>query len=141
MTTSELILSVRQPWAWLLIRPDIVGAEARALASLARLIKDIENRDWSTRVRGRVLVHASKGMTGYEYDDCCNFVYHEFGHEIVLPQFEDLPRGGIVGAVNITDCVTSSPSPWFVGRFGFACRDAEPLPFMPCRGQLGFFRI
>ncbi|WP_229215634.1 ASCH domain-containing protein [Duganella sp. CY15W] len=38
-------LSIRQPWAWLIVNG----------------YKDIENRSWSTNVRGKVLVHASKG--------------------------------------------------------------------------------
>ena len=40
-----LALSIRQPWAWLILRAG----------------KDVENRDWSTKVRGRVLIHASVG--------------------------------------------------------------------------------
>ncbi|WP_206002040.1 ASCH domain-containing protein [Paraburkholderia aromaticivorans] len=35
-------LSIRQPWAWLIVKGH----------------KDIENRTWSTRFRGRVLIHA-----------------------------------------------------------------------------------
>lgn len=52
-------ISVIQPWPWLLLRPDIVGAEARAQARALGLIKDVENRGWETGQRGWVLVHAS----------------------------------------------------------------------------------
>lgn len=34
-------LSVRQPWAWLIVNG----------------YKDIENRDWSTQQRGRIWIH------------------------------------------------------------------------------------
>jgi hypothetical protein len=39
----------------------------------------------------------------------------------------------------IVDCVTKSASKWFFGKFGFVIKDAKPLPFSPCKGQLGFF--
>lgn len=58
-----------------------------------------------------------------------------------LPSYEDLERGGIVGSVEIMDCVGNSVSPWFVGRHGFVLRDPQPLPFRPLRGQLGFFEV
>jgi hypothetical protein len=47
--------------------------------------------------------------------------------------------GGIVGEAEIVDCVTSHPSEFFFGPFGFVIRNARPLPFRPCRGMLGFF--
>ncbi len=50
-------LSIRQPWAWLILHGG----------------KDIENRDWATRFRGRVLIHASKGMTRDEWGDAWGF--------------------------------------------------------------------
>ena len=55
--------------------------------------------------------------------------------------FDDLQRGGIIGSVEIVDCVRESASPWFVGEFGFALRDPQPLPFVPWKGQLGFFDV
>jgi hypothetical protein len=56
-----------------------------------------------------------------------------------VPADEDLPRGGIVGIAEIAECVKEHPSPWFFGRYGFVLRNARPLPFRPCVGQLGFF--
>lgn len=52
-STGGLCLPVRQPWAWLIIHGG----------------KDVENGNWTTRVRGRVLIHAAKGMTLGEYND------------------------------------------------------------------------
>ena len=43
-------LSIRQPWAWLIVHGR----------------KDIENRSWRTKFRGRFLVHAAQGMTRRE---------------------------------------------------------------------------
>jgi len=117
-------LSIRQPWAWLILHAG----------------KDIENRDWSTNYRGRILIHASKGMTRDEYEDGI-FLAQVIYPALALPSFADLERGGIVGSVEIVDCVTRSDSRWFVGRHGFVLRDPQPLPFRAYRGQLGFFEV
>lgn len=116
-------ISIRQPWAWLIINAG----------------KDIENRCWPTKLRGRVLVHAAKGMTRSEYEDVEDFLAMNSSCGIKLPPAEALERGGIVGTVEIIDCVTSSESPWFFGPHGFVLRNPKPLPFTPMRGQLGFF--
>lgn len=126
----ELAISVRQPWTWAILHAG----------------KDIENRDWSTKMRGRVCLHASKGMTRDEYEDCLDTMHgvsrsHPFTPGLALPEFDGLLRGGIVGTVEIVDCVTDSDSPWFSGRYGFVLRNAEPLmDFIPVKGALGFFK-
>ena len=111
-------LSIRQPWAWLILNAG----------------KDIENRDWATGFRGRFLVHASKGMTRDEYENAPVWI-------VDLPDFDQLERGGIVGSVELVDCVEASESDWFYGRYGFVLRDPKPLPFIPYKGQLGFFDV
>ncbi len=134
-----LCLSIRQPWAWLIIRPDLTGVQ-RGAAIAAGEIKDIENRNWATRVRGRILVHAAKGMTRDEYEAAVNFALVHCGVQMVPPA-EALPRGGIVGAVDIVDCIEQSSSRWFVGTYGFHLANPAPLPFVQLRGQLGFFDV
>lgn len=136
------VLSIRQPWAWLIVRPDITDQAKREEAYRARTIKDIENRTWPTKFRGELLIHAGKGMTREEYKTAAEFAFNiawASGDRIPLPRFEDLDRGGIVGMVDIVDCVSQSASPWFVGEYGFVPRNAKPLPFTPMRGMLGFF--
>ena len=134
-------ISIRQPWAWLIVRPDIVGADARAAAYAAGLIKNIENRTWHTKVRGTVLVHASKGMTAGEYWDVYLWL-EELGLPITLPAIEDIQRCGIVGQVDIVDCVSDHPSVWKdPGQFGFVLANAVPLPFQPLKGMLRFFEV
>ena len=118
-------ISIRQPWVWLILNAG----------------KDIENRRWATRFRGRILLHAAKGMTRAEYDDAIDPLWASGGPTIELPAFEDLERGGIVGSVEIVGCVSSSDSPWFCGPFGFVLRDPKPIPFRPYRGELGFFEV
>jgi len=121
MNTNTAI-SIRQPWAWLIIHGG----------------KDIENRTWRTNVRGRVLIHAAKGMTKREYDEARLFAHRQ---GVILPPRSQFERGGIVGSVEIVDCVEESASPWFFGPKGFVLRDPKPLPFRPCRGQLNFFKF
>lgn len=117
-------LSIRQPWAWLILNAG----------------KDVENRDWHTPVRGRILIHAGKGMTRDEYEGADDLLA-VIRHDIELPPFEALERGGVVGEAEIVDCVSESDSPWFFGAYGFVLRNARPLVFMPWRGQLGFFDV
>lgn len=120
-----IALSIRQPWAWLILN----GA------------KDIENRDWKTNFRGRVLLHVGKVMTRSEYEDGLNHFRFYGDPHIDLPPMDQLVRGGFVGAVDIVDCVEHSESPWFFGPFGFVLRNPTPMPFMPWKGKLGFFNV
>lgn len=113
-------LSVQQPWAWLLVNE----------------FKDIENRTWQTHIRGKVQIHAGKKFDNEGYE----FVKDEFP-EINLPEKDQFETGGIVGEVEIVDCVQESDSPWFFGPFGFVVKNGKPLQFVPCRGQLGFFEL
>lgn len=88
--------------------------------------KDVENRDWPTHGRGWFIVHAGVSKSEIDKDD---------------PKEAAMPRGGVVGMARITDCVTKMNSRWFFGRYGFVLEDAFPLPLIPCRGALGFFRV
>jgi hypothetical protein len=102
-------LSIRQPWCHHILHDG----------------KDVENRDWPTRLRGTVLIHASSSL---EED-------REFIRE------HKLPLGGIVGVVDIVDCVSSMDSQWFFGKYGFVLRNARPIELIPCKGMLGFFDV
>lgn len=120
-------LSIRQPWAWLIIHGG----------------KDIENRSWHTKFRGRFLVHAAGGMTRKEYAEANHFAVQ--GGMLLtpwdLPSFEQLERGGIIGSVELVDSVDQSDSPWYMGEKGFVLRDPTALPFIPLKGKLSFFSV
>lgn len=124
----KLALSIRQPWAHCIMH----------------LGKDIENRNWHTKLRGRICLHAAKGMTRDEYDECMDVirhvhVYRPFADPPIVPSYGTITRGGIIGTVEIVDCVSDSESPWFFGRFGMVLRNPQPAPFIPVKGALGFF--
>ena len=114
-------LSIRQPWAWLIVNG----------------YKDIENRTWSTDFRGRVYVHAGRKIKSGDFPEQRHYIEQS---GIFLP--EEPPLGAIVGEVIITDCVDTASSPWFCGPYGFLL--SEPTAYdvpIPYRGQLGLFEV
>lgn len=119
----ELALSVRQPWAH----------------AILHFGKDIENRSWRTNIRGPIALHASSGMHHDEYDEFCFAALKIMGPTVAIPEFGDLQRGGLIGIVTITDCITTSRSPWFFGPKGFVLANPQPIDFFPVRGPRGFF--
>lgn len=118
-------LSVRQPWAWLIVAGH----------------KDIENRSWPTRFRGRIYVHASRTFD----NDAMRAI--ELGSISVnaavrqaLYSVNRWHRGVLIGEVDIVDCVTQSSSSWFTGPHGFVL--ANPHEYdrpIPCKGRLRLF--
>lgn len=121
MNTVDIALSIRQPWAWLIVHGH----------------KDVENRTWSTRRRGRILVHTGQRVDVDAYDWLTQWARTPF----TLPPLADLDTGGIVGETTVADCVEAHESPWFEGPFGLVLRDSRPLPFRACPGRLGFFPV
>jgi hypothetical protein len=111
-----LVLSIQQPWAY----------------AICHFGKDIENRQWHTNVRGLFLIHAGKRVDTEGIEDLA-----DMGYEVP----KNLPVGGIVGEAVITDCVNAHKSKWFFGKYGFVLCGQRPLPFVPMRGQLGFFDV
>jgi hypothetical protein len=108
-------ISVRQPWAH----------------AILHLRKDVENRPWRTHYRGPILIHAGLGI---DRDDDARALK-------VDPLI--LPRGQIVGSVEVVDCVDDSPSRWAIdGQWHWILRNPRylktPIPF---KGKLGFMRV
>jgi len=109
-------LSVRQPWAWLIVNG----------------YKNIENRSRRTKHRGPVYIHASKTVEKKALERL-----KEERPDIPFP--ETFETGGIVGRAEITDCVDESSSSWFEGPHGYVMEQAAPLSFFPVKGRLGLF--
>lgn len=118
-------LSIRQPWAILIVHGG----------------KDIENRSWNTKFRGRFLIHASSSMTAKDFNFALRFM-EERGLRLPHPIPRDnLFRGGIIGSVELVDSVDYSDSPWYMGEKALLLQDPKPLPFIPLKGRLGFFEV
>lgn len=115
------IVVVKQAWAWLIVHGH----------------KDIENRTWATRYRGPLLIQASKHkINAAKYAEQTDFAR---ARGVTLPAREDLQVGGIIGIVNMVDCVKKDSSVWFEGPVGWKLTDAYSLPFIACKGKLGIY--
>jgi len=125
----KMALSIMQPWAWLIVNGH----------------KNIENRDWPTKFRGPIAIHAGKKVDDDAETYLAQGIHPVVGNMIAGSSgMMDYPypiqqRGGIVGVGEIVDCVEQSDSEWFVGRYGFIITNARPVDFIPVRGKLGFF--
>ncbi len=116
-------LSFKQPWAWAVFNG-----------------KDIDNRNWRTKLRGRIYVHASLSfdMDGWEW-----IAKNENRLAAQIPHFVDtefFPKGVILGEVDVVDCVDNHGSRWFFGKYGFVLENPVrydiPIPY---KGMLKFF--
>lgn len=119
-------LSIKQPWAFLIVH----GFTEHLPDKTVKHLKDIENRTWNTKFRGRFLIHASK------QPDKKALKY--FINKGINP--EDLVYGAIIGSVELVDVVTKSESQWFQGPYGFVLKNQKcMLDPKPLKGKLGFF--
>jgi hypothetical protein len=132
MEGPEYALSLKQPWATLLV----YGR------------KFVEVRRWATERRGRVLIHAA-GVADPRKQ----------AWDQVPDDLQELAQlsGGIIGAAELTGCITYSskrlfmrdrrlhlndPS-WFVPPllYGFTFTRAVALPFRRYSGNVRFFSV
>lgn len=136
---SALVLTVRQPWAWLMFHTPYP--------------KDLENRSARTHVRGRIYIHTSQKLYAGDYDFCRDFLLTNQALRkagVVLParhtftnkEAGALSLGRVVGLVELVDCVEKSESPWWMGGpFGYVL--ARPIQLgtasEPVKGSLGFW--
>jgi len=143
--TSLPALTIRQPWAWAIV-------EGPARLDGAHDRKDIENRVWSTTLRGPFLIHAAAGMTKDEYFDAVEWIGDVLGlgigdKALAFPPRGLLERGGIVGIARLVGvippcrtCLVPCSRRWHIhDQYGFELADVAPLPFTPCKGALGFW--
>jgi len=107
LPVTEYYLSVRQPYAWAIIAG----------------IKDVENRSWLTKIRGRIFIHA--GMNKHELVDKMDHLRRNGVKKI--PKEEDMTFGAIIGSVEIVDCVEKHGSKWYEGNIGFLLAKPKKL--------------
>jgi len=116
-TVSVKALSIRQPWAYLVVSGT----------------KTIENRHWTTEHRGLLLIHAAVSLARDARYDLRRL-------NVSVPDL--LPRGALVGYAELVDVITDSLDPFFVGPFGFVLRNAQPLKKpIPMTGRSGIFEV
>lgn len=121
-----LALSIRQPWAWAVVAGH----------------KPIENRSHGSIRAGRmdlrrIAIHAATGMREAEYAWA---VWKMAQVGVKVPPPSALPRGALIGAVDVTDIITESDSPWFGGPCGLVLQNPVQSAPLPCTGALGYFK-
>ncbi len=125
-------LSFKQPFAWLIANGYLL----------------VDDRTWATDYRGPILIHASKGLYEEYYD------YLVDQTDLPLPPKDKMQFGGVVGVAQMVGCFQSNKLPANLteeqrasydhlpsNAYGFLFAQAQPLPLMPCRGQLKIFEI
>ena len=131
-------LSLTQPWATL----------------VALSLKRWETRSWSTRFRGRTLIHAAKGFPAWAKEQLEYPVFRDALASFGITHAAQLPIGKIIGAVEIIGCEPTrivrehisqqerAFGDYDDGRFAFEMRNAvqfkEPIE---ARGSLGFWKV
>jgi len=123
-------ISIMQPWPYAIFHLD----------------KDVENRSWRlpSQYDGvPVLIHAGKRRD--RYGDI--YLRGELGSDFPFPT--DLPLGGIVGFAvfrmlggsRIGPIETQSHRWSAIDKWNWHILASGELPFHPCKGQLGFFKV
>jgi hypothetical protein len=132
MPEIEYALSIRQPWAALLLHG----------------IKTIEVRSWPTARRGRILIHAARLIDPYPV------IWKRLSPEVTATA---RLLGGVIGSCELLDCVAyrtraafaadrdrhlNDPS-WFrpPALYGFRMANPIPLQFRPYPGWVRFFQV
>lgn len=110
-------ISIRQPWAWLLLRG----------------IKTVENRTWrlpSKYIKVPMFLHA-----GLQQDPLSSELQQYL--EGYAPQ-----RGGVVGVITFGKPTHDHSSSWAIpGHWHWPVLDVRPVKFFPCPGRLRIFQI
>jgi hypothetical protein len=118
-------ITIRQPWAHAVVQG----------------WKPIENRSWSTKVRGTVAIHAAQKAEEKEFFEFLQSRGLEGSVALEAASARSLPHSAVIGIVDIVDCITSSQSPWFEGPFAFVFANPRPLRPIACKGALQIFDL
>lgn len=138
-------ITIRQPWAWLIVSGGINNMYGTYEHIPLRCgYKNVENRKWRTSFRGRLLIHAAK--TEPEDDELHNAFsrYPTFFAGAKTREYPSWPDYGcIIGSVKMVDCVRDHPSPWaFPNHWHWVLESPRafhrPIPY---RGMPGMFDV
>jgi hypothetical protein len=118
------VLSVKNPWAYLIIFGFDFGPELGGLK-----IKDVENRTWYTGYRGPLLIHCSKNLDS-------NIPWDRLPYGVNWKEYNRC----IIGEVNLVDCIKNSKSRWAEpGLWHWVLKDPRPCKPIPAKGLLGLW--
>lgn len=129
-------LSISQPWA----------------AAVAYLGKDIENKPMRTHFRGPIAIHASRRCwwedldlfktlkTGGPRRRLSDWIHRRqkwYGMDVGREC--EIRRGCVLAIAMLVDCVETSSSRWFNGKFGWVLQSVIPIEPVPMNGALGLW--
>ena|ERR1700741_3287546 len=123
-------ITIKNPWAHLIVKG----------------IKDIENRSWPTKYRGKVLIHSSQKID--HRFRAMNIMFTPEQWE-VLPEIEQRKAvcgiynsSAIIGEVDIVDCIRNSNSIWAIPNdWHWVLANAKMYenPIQNIKGKLSFW--
>ena len=139
------VLSIRQPWAWLIVSG----------------LKDIENRTWRTDHRGTVYIHAGKsfdwGAIHWLFEMSSTYpslvgvmwqVLSHFGLDAsdasigTPPTRHQEELGALVGKATLCDIIDDSDSVWAEpANWHWCFREPVAVAPVPMPGRLGLYEI
>lgn len=139
-------LTLWQPWAWWIVRPDITDQQARQELEETGRIKLIENRSWAppaNLIGHYIAIHAGK-----TYETLHDRWYEERGIVDRPPAEADLVKGAIIGVCRLKSYtrnkeeVPETQRHWFFGPCGWQLSRPVLLPEpVPCRGFQGLWGL
>lgn len=132
------VLSIKQPWAWL----------------IANGYKTLENRSWKTNFRGEFLIQASQKFDHREWKSALSLMHERGVDEKIIQNMIDNKYkimsecGGIIGKSSLktvvlkrdTKYLMHKDAVWYMGECAWILESSSPLPFIPIKGRLGFFK-
>ncbi len=118
-------ISIRQPYAHFVVEG----------------LKPIENRVWTTKYRGKLLIHAT-AKPDDDPDFTVSVIHHDFCHIKGWEFPGRMALGCIIGSVDLVDVVENSDNYWFDGPYGFVfdneVKFENPIPW---KGQQKFYSV
>lgn len=122
-------LSIRQPWAWLIVNG----------------IKDVENRSWEREPQGWIAIHASKNFDEASYQQLVQTRCIASLQNADLPKPDEFEYGKIIGLAKHTANIVpgaTDQSPWHAyGSHGWVLENAYAIEPIAWRGALGLFEV
>jgi hypothetical protein len=76
------------------------------------------------------------------YKEGAEFIRRVTGGRESPPPIAELPRGAVLGIVELVEVVRASPSLWFCGKYGLVFANPRPLKTpIRARGSLGLWSL
>lgn len=139
LTKPLVALSVRQPYASLIL----CGA------------KKFEVRSWPTAVRGRIALHASAALAHGWQEWSDHWYLQEVALQYDLGAIPALPRGAIIGTVEIADVwppatapdrftlhdAVMACDPYYSDEYLFELQAPRRSRVVPCHGKLNLWTV